>query len=64
MIELFAVCDNGRRANLCCARFTQTRGAASSFRKTVDIVEDVCSNKGLLVVSQEVKQNMLNILAD
>ncbi|KAF1962771.1 Pkinase-domain-containing protein [Byssothecium circinans] len=62
VIELFVVCDNGRRTQLCCARFTQTRGAASSFRKTVDIVEDVCANKGLLVTAVEVKENMLSVL--
>jgi serine/threonine-protein kinase HSL1 (negative regulator of Swe1 kinase) len=62
VIELFAICDNGRRTKLCCARFTQTRGAASSFRKTVDIVEDVCANKGLLVASEETKAKMLSVL--
>ncbi|KAF2639367.1 Pkinase-domain-containing protein [Massarina eburnea CBS 473.64] len=62
VIELFVVCDNGQPTDLCCARFTQTRGAASSFRKTVDIIEDVCSNKNLLVMSAEVKTSMLNVL--
>jgi hypothetical protein len=30
VIELFVVLEHGRRANLCLARFTQTRGAASA----------------------------------
>ncbi|PVH99220.1 Pkinase-domain-containing protein [Periconia macrospinosa] len=62
VIELFVICEAGQRTKLCCARFTQTRGAASSFRKTVDILEDICNSMGLLVTSAEVKANMLRVL--
>ncbi|CAI6263806.1 unnamed protein product [Periconia digitata] len=62
VIELFVICEGGRRTKLCCARFTQTRGAASSFRKTVDILEDICSNMSLLVTSAEVRTEMLKVL--
>ncbi len=41
--------EHGRRANLSVARFTQTRGAASSFRKVVDALETRLASKGLLV---------------
>lgn len=62
VIELFVVLEHGHRANLCIARFTQTRGAASSFRKAVDIVEDVCRAKYMLVEDEVKKQAMLEIL--
>ncbi|KKY15323.1 putative serine threonine protein kinase [Diplodia seriata] len=48
-VELFTVLQQGRRAQLCVGRFTQTRGAASSFRKVVDILEDVLKGKGIII---------------
>jgi serine/threonine-protein kinase HSL1, negative regulator of Swe1 kinase len=62
VIELFVVLEHGRRANLCLARFTQTRGAASSFRKVVDIIEDVCRAKAMLVEDQEKQATMMEVL--
>ncbi|KAH7116862.1 serine/threonine-protein kinase-like protein GIN4 [Dendryphion nanum] len=58
VIELFALLNDGRRANLCLARFTQTRGAASSFRKAVDIVEDVCRDRGMIVENEGQRVDM------
>ncbi|RMZ71023.1 serine threonine- kinase GIN4 [Pyrenophora seminiperda CCB06] len=62
VIELFVVLEHGRRANLCLARFTQTRGAASSFRKVVDIVEDVCRARSMLVEDEQKKSSMMEVL--
>lgn len=62
VVELFVVLEHGRRANLCLARFTQTRGAASSFRKVVDIVEDVCRTKTMLVEDPEKQTTMMEVL--
>ncbi|KAF2499558.1 Pkinase-domain-containing protein [Lophium mytilinum] len=62
VIELFVVLEHGRRAQLCIARFTQTRGAASSFRKVVDIVEDVFKAKGVLIEDEEKKNAMCEVL--
>ncbi|KAF1943109.1 serine/threonine-protein kinase-like protein GIN4 [Clathrospora elynae] len=62
VIELFVVLEHGCRANLCLARFTQTRGAASSFRKVVDIVEDVCRARCMLVEDEEKKASMMEVL--
>ncbi|KAF1851741.1 serine/threonine-protein kinase-like protein GIN4 [Cucurbitaria berberidis CBS 394.84] len=62
VIELFVVLEHGRRASLCLARFTQTRGAASSFRKVVDIVEDVCRARAMLVEDEEKKAAMMEVL--
>jgi hypothetical protein len=61
VIELFVVLEYGRRANLCIARFTQTKGAASSFRRVVDIVEDVCSSKNMLVEDPKKRAAMCEI---
>ncbi|KAF3008741.1 hypothetical protein E8E13_009951 [Curvularia kusanoi] len=62
VIELFVVLEHGQRAKLCLARFTQTRGAASSFRKVVDIVEDVCRAKSMLVEDLEKQNTMMEVL--
>ncbi|KAF2005331.1 serine/threonine-protein kinase GIN4 [Amniculicola lignicola CBS 123094] len=62
VIELFVILEHGRRASLCLARFTQTRGAASSFRKVVDIITDVCQARGMLVEDEEKKSAMCEVL--
>ncbi|KAF2830021.1 Pkinase-domain-containing protein [Ophiobolus disseminans] len=62
IIELFVVLEHGHRANLCLARFTQTRGAASSFRKVVDIVEDVCRARCMLVEDTDKQAAMMEVL--
>ncbi|EMD69128.1 hypothetical protein COCSADRAFT_340967 [Bipolaris sorokiniana ND90Pr] len=62
VIELFVVLEHGRRANLCLARFTQTRGAASSFRKVVDIIEDICRARCMLVEDEQKKASMMEVL--
>lgn len=61
--ELFVVLEHGRRAQLCLARFTQTRGVASSFRKVVEIIEDVFEAKGMLVEDEEKRRAMCEVLA-
>ncbi|KAH7562000.1 hypothetical protein BM1_03104 [Bipolaris maydis] len=62
VIELFVVLEHGRRANLCLARFIQTRGAASSFRKVVDIIEDICRARCMLVEDEQKKASMMEVL--
>ena len=62
VIELFVVLEDNKRANLCLARFTQTRGAASSFRRAVDVVEEICGEKGLLVGDERRKAAMCEVL--
>lgn len=63
VIELFVVLEQGRRANLCLARFTQTRGAASSFRRVFDTIEDICRARGMAVEDEEKKASMMGVLA-
>ncbi|KAF2737565.1 serine/threonine-protein kinase-like protein GIN4 [Polyplosphaeria fusca] len=62
VIELFVVLSQGRRANLCVVRFTQTHGAASSFRKAVDIIEDCCQDMEILVQDEKQKAEMCSVL--
>ena len=62
VIELFVVLEDNKRANLCLARFTQTRGAASSFRRAVEVVEEICREKHILVEDEMKKAAMCEIL--
>lgn len=62
VIEFFVVLEHGRRASLCIARFTQTRGAASSFCKVFDTIEDICRSRGMLVEDEEKKASMMGVL--
>ncbi|KAF2753471.1 Pkinase-domain-containing protein [Pseudovirgaria hyperparasitica] len=61
MIELYTILEHGRRAQLCVARFTQTKGAASSFKKIVDVLADVCNGRGLLVEDEQKKNDMMEV---
>jgi serine/threonine-protein kinase HSL1, negative regulator of Swe1 kinase len=61
-IELFTILEHGRRAQLSLGRFMQTRGAASSFRKVLQVIEDVLKVKGILVEQEEKRKGMLEIL--
>lgn len=47
--QLFTVLEQGRTSNLSIARFTQERGAASSFYKVVDTLEAVLKERELTV---------------
>ncbi|KAK8174729.1 hypothetical protein BC567DRAFT_289719 [Phyllosticta citribraziliensis] len=60
--ELFAVLEHGRRAQLSLVRFTQTKGAASSFRKVVDTLEDIFDAKGFLIDDEERRKEISETL--
>ena len=62
VVELFVVLEHGHRANLCIARFTQRKGAASSFRKLVDTVENMMAGRRLLVEDTKRCRDMEAIL--
>ncbi|KAF2745870.1 Pkinase-domain-containing protein [Sporormia fimetaria CBS 119925] len=62
VIELFAILDRGRRARLCLVRCTQTKGAASSFRKVTQIIEDVFIGRDMLVKDKSVREDMCALL--
>lgn len=47
--HLFTVLEHGRKCSLSIARFTQDRGAASSFYKVIDTLEAVLKERQLTV---------------
>jgi serine/threonine-protein kinase HSL1, negative regulator of Swe1 kinase len=47
--HLFVVLERGRRCNLSVIRFTQERGAASSFYKVVETLEAVLKERDFVV---------------
>lgn len=61
-IELFVVLQNGKKAGLSLARCEQVRGAASSFRKVVEVLESVCREKGLLIEDEKQWKELCEIV--
>lgn len=64
VIELFVVLQQGRRKGLSIARWTQRRGAASSFRRVVQEVEARFESKNLLVKDKSARKEMEVLLAE
>lgn len=57
-IELMTVIEHGKRNQLSIARFTQEKGAASSFHKVVDAISTVFTDR-TLVITDKRKINMM-----
>lgn len=62
-IELFVVLQNGKKVGLSLARWTQTRGAASSFRRVLEVVQESLEDREMLIVEEEKKLELESILA-
>lgn len=60
--EFMTVIEHGKRSPLCIARFTQEKGAASSFYKVVDTVETVLNSRNMLLTDQRKKRMMMDTL--
>ncbi|KAI0097957.1 hypothetical protein GGR51DRAFT_565996 [Nemania sp. FL0031] len=60
--EIMTVIEHGKRGQLCIVRFTQERGAASSFHKVVDTMQSVFSERNLLVVEKRKIKMMIKTL--
>lgn len=56
--EFFTLLHHGRRANIAIARFTQEKGAKSSFERVMEALEEVLGEKGVLVVDERVVGEM------
>ena len=56
--HLYSVLEHGRKANLSIMKFTQEKGAASSFYKVVDTLEAVLRERGLLVLDASRKKGI------
>jgi serine/threonine-protein kinase HSL1, negative regulator of Swe1 kinase len=61
-VEIMTVIEHGRRGHLAIARFTQEKGAASSFHKTVDYIYRVFVARGLLVTDKRKTGMMVKTL--
>ncbi|KAL8798036.1 MAG: hypothetical protein Q9182_007018 [Xanthomendoza sp. 2 TL-2023] len=61
-IETFTVLERGRKANLALARFTQEKGAKSSFERVVKTMEKVLGERGVLVENQKKAEGMMGVL--
>ncbi|KAK0733644.1 hypothetical protein B0T26DRAFT_30934 [Lasiosphaeria miniovina] len=61
-VELMTVIEHGKRNPLSIARFTQERGAASSFHKVVDAMNSTFSSRALLVTDKRKAGMMIKTL--
>ncbi|KAI4233441.1 MAG: hypothetical protein LQ349_004411 [Xanthoria aureola] len=61
-IETFTVLERGRKANLALARFTQEKGAKSSFERVVKAMERVLGERGFLVEDAGKAKGMRSVL--
>ncbi|KAK3671517.1 serine/threonine-protein kinase gin4 [Recurvomyces mirabilis] len=52
-IEMFVVLEHGRKVGLSIARFVQVKGAASAFRRVLEVVHGSMDGRGWLVKEEE-----------
>lgn len=55
---LYSVLEHGRKANLSIMKFTQEKGAASSFYRVVDTLEAVLKERDMLVLDVHRKKGI------
>ncbi|KAI5925795.1 hypothetical protein F4810DRAFT_708308 [Camillea tinctor] len=60
--EIMTVIEHGKRSPLCLVRFTQERGAASSFHKVIDTLNSVFSVRNMLVTDKRKIKMMIKTL--
>ena len=60
--EIMTVIEHGKRNKLCIVRFTQERGAATTFNKVIDTMDKNFSARGLLVTDQYKAKMMVKTL--
>lgn len=61
-VEIITVIEHGKRNHLSIVRFTQEKGAASSFHKVVDTMNSVFTGRGLLVQDKRKAKMMIKTL--
>ncbi|KAL2758585.1 hypothetical protein ACRALDRAFT_2040732 [Sodiomyces alcalophilus JCM 7366] len=61
-VEIMTVIEHGKRGPLSIVRFTQERGAASSFHKVVDTLETVFASRNLVVTDKRKAKMMVKTL--
>jgi serine/threonine-protein kinase HSL1 (negative regulator of Swe1 kinase) len=52
-VELFVVLEHGHKSGLSVARFVQVKGAASGFRRVLEVVEGVMRARGWVIEDEE-----------
>lgn len=60
--EIMTVIEHGKRSHLSIARFTQEQGAASSFLRVVETMENVLSVRKVLVTDERKARMMIKTL--
>ncbi|KAI1779086.1 Pkinase-domain-containing protein [Hypoxylon cercidicola] len=60
--EIMTVIEHGKRNQLCIVRFTQERGAATTFHKVIDTMDEVFNARGLLIVDKHKTKMMIKTL--
>jgi hypothetical protein len=60
--EFITVIEHGKRNHLSIVRFTQEKGAASSFQKVVDTMFALFNSRSLLVADQKKAKMMIKTL--
>lgn len=60
--EIMTVIEHGKRNQLCIVRFTQERGAATTFHKVIDTMDEVFNARGLLIVDKYKTKMMIKTL--
>lgn len=61
-VEIITVIEHGKRNHLSIIRFTQEKGAASSFHKVVDTMNGVFSSRNILVQDERKSKMMIKTL--
>ncbi|PSR93838.1 hypothetical protein BD289DRAFT_451656 [Coniella lustricola] len=61
-VEIVTVIEHGKRNHLSIIRFTQEKGAASSFHKVVDTMNSVFSSRNILVQDERKSKMMIKTL--
>jgi serine/threonine-protein kinase HSL1, negative regulator of Swe1 kinase len=61
---LYCVLEHGHKANLSVMKFTQEKGAASSFYRVVETLESVLKERGLVVMDPTRKKGIERSLKD
>jgi len=56
------VIEHGKRSQLCIVRLTQESGAASSFHRVVDTMDNVFEKRNILVTEQRKAKMMIKTL--
>jgi len=52
-VEIFVVLEHGKKVGLSIARFVQVKGAASGFKKVLEVIDGVMRGRGWLVEDEE-----------